>query len=70
MKLVTRILTLTLAAVLLLSVMGLSIASAETYPLVTEPVTVKGLVVGRSTATRTDRIVWNKVSEITGVNIE
>ena len=70
MKLVTRILTLTLAAVLVLSTLGLSLASAETYPLVTEPVTVKGLVVGRSTATRTDRIVWNKVSEITGVNIE
>lgn len=41
-----------------------------TYPIVDEPITVKGLVVGRSTNTRTDRIVWNKVSEITGINIE
>lgn len=41
-----------------------------TYPIVDEPITVKGLVVGRSTNTRTDRIIWNKVSEITGINIE
>ena len=52
-----------------------STATAEasevgTYPIVSEPITVKGLVVGRSTNTRTDRIVWNKVSEVTGINIE
>ena len=41
-----------------------------TYPIVSDPITVKGLVVGRSTNTRTDRIVWNKVSEVTGINIE
>ena len=40
------------------------------YPIVDEPITVKGVVVGRSTEVRTDRIVWNKVSEITGINIE
>ena len=40
------------------------------YPIVEEPITVKGLVVGRDTSVRTDRLVWNKVSEITGINIE
>lgn len=40
------------------------------YPIVEEPITVKGLVVGRDTSVRTDRLVWNKVSEVTGINIE
>ena len=40
------------------------------YPIVEEPITVKGLVVGRGTSVRTDRLVWNKVSEITGIQIE
>ena len=40
------------------------------YPIVDEPITVKGLVVGMDTETRKDRLVWNKVSEITGINIE
>ncbi|MEA4890649.1 MAG: extracellular solute-binding protein [Clostridiaceae bacterium] len=43
---------------------------ADTYPIVDKPITVKGVVVGRSTKTRKDRVVWNKVSEITGINIE
>lgn len=46
------------------------VADVGTYPIVSDPITVKGLVVGRSTNTRTDRIVWNKVSEVTGINIE
>ncbi|HJA92473.1 MAG TPA: extracellular solute-binding protein [Candidatus Eisenbergiella merdipullorum] len=44
--------------------------NAGVYPIVEEPVTVTGLVVGKDTATRSDRLVWNKVSEVTGINIE
>ncbi len=40
------------------------------YPIVDTPVTVKGVVVGKDTSTRSDRLVWNKVSEITGIHIE
>ena len=40
------------------------------YPIVEEPITVKGLVVGRDTSVRSDRLVWNAVSDITGINIE
>ena len=40
------------------------------YPIVDTPITVKGLVVGRDTSVRSDRLVWNAVSEITGINIE
>lgn len=41
-----------------------------TYPIVDEPITVTGLVVGRDTSVSDSRIVWDKVSEITGINIE
>ena len=41
-----------------------------TYPIVDEPITVKGVVVGKTTEVRSDRIIWNKVSEVTGINIE
>ncbi len=44
--------------------------SAATYPIVETPITVKGLVVGRDTSVRSDRLVWNAVSEITGINIQ
>jgi len=40
------------------------------YPIVDEPITIKGLVVDGNLETRKDRLVWNKVSEITGINIE
>lgn len=40
------------------------------YPIVDEPITIKGLVVDGNVETRKDRLVWNKVSEITGINIE
>lgn len=40
------------------------------YPLVDSPVTVKAVYVGVNNSEREDRIVWNKVSEITGLNIE
>lgn len=40
------------------------------YPIVDTPITVKGLVVGRDASVRSDRLVWNAVSEITGINIE
>lgn len=41
-----------------------------TYPIVEEPITVKGLVVGRDMSVSEDRLVWEKVEEVTGVNIE
>lgn len=42
-----------------------------TYPIVDEPITVVGLVVGADTTYMKDsRIVWDKVEEITGINIE
>lgn len=41
-----------------------------TYPIVEEPITVTGLVVARDTSVSDSRIVWDKVSEITGINIE
>lgn len=40
------------------------------YPIVKEPITITGLVVDGNMETRKDRLVWNKVSEITGINIE
>lgn len=40
------------------------------YPIVDEPITVTGVVVAKDTSKRSDRLVWNKVSEITGINIE
>ena len=40
------------------------------YPLVEEPITIKGLVVDGDTSVSEDRIIWNKVGELTGVNIE
>jgi len=40
------------------------------YPLVDEPITVKGVFIGTNYSDKEDRIVWNKVSEITGINIE
>ncbi len=49
-------------------------ASAEdyvpTYPIVEEPITVTGLVVGCDTSVSESRGVWDRVEEITGINIE
>ena len=41
-----------------------------TYPIVEEPIKVTGLIWGGDTSVRSDRLVWNKVSEVTGINIE
>lgn len=41
-----------------------------TYPIVEEPITVTGLVVGCDLSVSKDRLVWEKVEEVTGVNIE
>lgn len=41
-----------------------------TYPIVEDPITVTGLVVGRDMSVSQDRLVWEKVEEITGINIE
>ncbi len=41
-----------------------------TYPIVEEPITITALVVGRDTTVSDTRLVWDKVSEITGINIE
>lgn len=40
------------------------------YPIVEEPITVTGLVVSRDLSVSKDRLVWEKVEEVTGVNIE
>jgi len=40
------------------------------YPLVDEPVTVKGVYIGVNPSDKMDRIVWNEVAELTGINIE
>lgn len=40
------------------------------YPIVEEPITVTGLVVGRDTSYSDSRIVWEKAAEITGINVE
>lgn len=53
-----------------------TIASAEseeyvpTYPIVDEPITIKGLVVAKDETYMDDRIVWQKVAEVTGITIE
>lgn len=44
-------------------------ADEATYPIVDEPITVKGLVVSAN-ETSNGRKVWDKVAEITGVNFE
>lgn len=41
-----------------------------TYPIVEEPITVKGLVVSPNTTFSETRIIWDKVSELTNINIE
>jgi len=40
------------------------------YPIVDEKITVTGLVVGADTSVSDSRIVWDKVEEITGIDIE
>ena len=53
-----------------------TVASSEpeeyvpSYPIVDSPITIKGLVVGKSTDFMEDRIVWQKVAEVTGITIE
>ena len=44
--------------------------NTEAYPIVDEPVTVTGLVVGGDTSYSDSRIVWEKAAEITGINVE
>lgn len=41
-----------------------------TYPIVENPITIKGLVVGADTSFMEDRIVWQKVAEVSGITIE
>lgn len=41
-----------------------------TYPIVDEPITVTGLVVGCDTSVSDSRVVWDKVEEVTGIHIE
>ena len=40
------------------------------YPLVDSPITVKGVYIGQNVSDKESRIVWDRVSEITGINIE
>ncbi len=43
-----------------------------TYPIVEEPITIRAAYIGSENAANRDagRIVWNKLAEITGINIE
>lgn len=41
-----------------------------TYPIVEEPITVKGLVVSPNTDFSETRIIWDKVAELTNINVE
>lgn len=41
-----------------------------TYPIVSEPITVTGLIVGADDSSSESRIIWDKVSEITGINVK
>lgn len=41
-----------------------------TYPIVEEPITVTGLVVGCDTSVSESRDVWDKAEEITGIHID
>ena len=41
-----------------------------TYPIVEEPITIKGLVVNKDTSIMSDRIVWQTVAEVTGITVE
>lgn len=40
------------------------------YPIVEEPITITGLIVGGDTSISKSRLVWDKASEISGINIE
>ncbi len=40
------------------------------YPIVDEPITIKAVVVDKNKEVREDRLVWNTVAEVTGINIE
>lgn len=46
------------------------VENQEPYPIVTEEITLRGLVVGADTTASKDRTVWQKVEEVTGINIE
>lgn len=41
-----------------------------TYPIVEEPITIKVLLVAKSTDFMESRLVWDKVSEVTNINID
>lgn len=45
-------------------------AEEVTYPVVDEPITVKGVIIGGTRDYSNGRLVWDKVSEVTGVNFE
>lgn len=46
------------------------VENQEPYPIVNEEITIRGLVVGADTTVSKDRTVWQKVEEVTGINIE
>lgn len=41
-----------------------------TYPIVEEPITIKGLVVGEDVSASSTRMVWDEVEKITNIHIE
>ena len=40
------------------------------YPIVDEPITIKGVVMGTNPTANTERILWKKIAEVTGITVE
>lgn len=40
------------------------------YPIVDEPITIRGAVMGTNPTAETDRILWDKIAEVTGITVE
>lgn len=40
------------------------------YPIVDEPITIKGVVMGTNPTANTERILWQKIAEVTGITVE
>ncbi len=62
-----KILCALLALCLLL---GCAALAETTYPLVEEPITVQGVAFQLNNGTTEDRLLWDKIAELTGVKVE
>lgn len=66
-----KLLAMLLVLVMTFSAFAMAEAGTESkYPIVDEPITITGLVVGKDTSVSKSRIVWDKLGEVTGINIE